>query len=102
MVSDGFMVESAFQKSRNCPLLPDLLSGVDSNDAAALAHLERCAHCRNELQSYQSFMQSELGSEERASVDWIASRLRNPNRARRSLIRRWFAWIFQSTDRDLK
>ena len=72
-------LRSALGRTAECPGVETLAEA--RNDAKVQRHLETCSFCRAELQLLQEFEAAEPLESERASVDWIVNRLRQPESA---------------------
>ena len=62
----------ALEQTADCPALDELTS--ESRSLAIDAHLEGCAHCKNELALFTEFAMAEVRPQEAGDVGWVAAK----------------------------
>jgi hypothetical protein len=68
------LLQSALQRTADCPPLETLEQALDG-DPAMTAHAHSCAYCRTELELLESFRLAEIPSEDARAVDAVTRRL---------------------------
>ena len=66
------VMRRALEQTADCPALDELTS--ESRSLAIDAHLEGCAHCKNELALFTEFAMANVRPQEAGDVSWVAAK----------------------------